>query len=175
VVLLLTPTFLNPKKKSKKKKSSPSPCEPHAQAAVTKEGLRMFPGIIAHPRVVPREGAVISGEFIPGGVRLFFQRPPYLGFSLVLTFPRVRSALQTIVGQSFTYVHRSPLIYERPGEFLPDRWLGPNARACDAALSVFSKGPRSCFGVNLAYAEIHMGLANVFRRFELQLDETRCV
>jgi len=39
------------------------------QAAVTKEGLRMFPGVIAHPRVVPREGAVISGTFIPGGVR----------------------------------------------------------------------------------------------------------
>jgi len=115
-------------------------------AAVTKEGLRMFPGIIAHPRVVPREGAVISGKFIPGG---------------------------TVVGQSFTYVHRSPLIYERPEEFLPDRWLGPNAKACDAALSVFSKGPRSCFGVNLAYAELHMGLANVFRRFELKLDEAR--
>ena len=44
----------------------------HIQAAVTKEALRMFPGGIAHPRVVPREGAVISGEFIPGGVRRFF-------------------------------------------------------------------------------------------------------
>lgn len=58
---------------------------------------------------------------------------------------------------------------------MPERWLGPNAKACDTALSVFSKGPRSCFGVNLAYAEIHMGLANVFRRFELKLDEARCV
>jgi len=43
-----------------------------AQAAVTKEGLRMFPGVIAHPRVVPLEGAVISGTFIPGGVRFNF-------------------------------------------------------------------------------------------------------
>ena len=41
------------------------------QAAATKEALRMFPGAVAHPRVVPREGAVISGEFIPGGVRSF--------------------------------------------------------------------------------------------------------
>lgn len=40
------------------------------QAAVTKEGLRMFPGAVAHPRVVPRDGAVISGKFIPGGVRI---------------------------------------------------------------------------------------------------------
>jgi hypothetical protein len=42
------------------------------QAAVTKEGLRMFPSSIGHPRVVPPEGAVISGELIPGGVRFDF-------------------------------------------------------------------------------------------------------
>ena len=41
------------------------------QAAVTKGALRMFPGAVAHPRVVPREGAVISREFIPGGVGRF--------------------------------------------------------------------------------------------------------
>jgi len=56
----------------------------HTQAAVTKEGLRMFPGVIAHPRVVPREGAVISGQFIPGGVRFDF-----LSFTnIVLESPR---------------------------------------------------------------------------------------
>ncbi|KAI9511645.1 putative P450 monooxygenase [Russula earlei] len=115
-------------------------------AAVTKEGLRMFPGVIGHPRVVPPQGALISGAFIPGG---------------------------TVVGQSFCYVHRSPLMYERPEAFWPERWLGPGAKACESALSAFSKGPRSCFGVNLAYAEIHMGIANVFRRFELRVDEAR--
>jgi hypothetical protein len=51
----------------------------------------MFPGVIAHPRVVPREGAVISGKFIPGGVRRFFDIPP-IGFSLVDVFLCVRSA-----------------------------------------------------------------------------------
>jgi Cytochrome P450 len=146
----------------------------HMQAAVTKEGLRMFPGAIAHPRVVPHEGAVISGAFIPGGVRFSFSFTPFVcSCRTLLTDAPLR--LQTVVGQSFCYVHRSPLMYERPEEFLPDRWLGPNAKACEAALSVFSKGPRSCFGVNLAYAEIHIGLANVFRRFDLQLDKARCV
>lgn len=80
---------------------------------------------------------------------------------------------QTVVGQSFCYVHRSPLMYERPEAFLPERWLGPNSKACDAALSAFSKGPRACFGVNLAYAELHLGIANVFRRFDLRQDEAR--
>ncbi|KAF8271918.1 putative P450 monooxygenase [Lactarius quietus] len=114
--------------------------------AVIKEGLRMFPSAIAHPRVVPPEGAVISGSFIPGG---------------------------TVVGQSFVFVHRSPIMYKCPEEFLPERWLGPEANACEAALSVFSKGPRSCFGVNLVYLEMYTELAHLFRGFELQLDESR--
>lgn len=38
------------------------------QTAVIKEGLRMFPGGFTLPRVVPPEGATISGTFIPGGV-----------------------------------------------------------------------------------------------------------
>ena len=66
-------------------------------------------------------------------------------------------------------------MYERPEEFLPERWLGPDASACEAALSVFSKGPRSCFGFNLAYIEMYTVLAHLFRRFEPQLDESRCV
>ncbi|KAI9458860.1 putative P450 monooxygenase [Lactarius psammicola] len=114
--------------------------------AVVKEGLRMFPSATAHPRVVPPEGAVISGSFIPGG---------------------------TVVGQAFVFVHRSPIMYEHPEEFLPERWLGPEAKACEAALSVFSKGPRSCFGVNLAYIEIYTAVAHVFRRFDPQLDKSR--
>ncbi|KAH9174685.1 putative P450 monooxygenase [Lactarius sanguifluus] len=114
--------------------------------AVIKEGLRMFPSAVAHPRVVPQEGAVISGSFIPGG---------------------------TVVGQSFVFVHRSPIMYERPEEFLPERWLGPEAKACETALSVFSKGPRSCFGVNLAYVEMYTALAHLFRMFDPKLDSSR--
>jgi hypothetical protein len=57
------------------------------QAAVSKEGLRMFPSAIGHPRVVPPEGAVISGELIPGGVRfdLFSFHPNFLLDSPPLT------------------------------------------------------------------------------------------
>ena len=43
----------------------------------------MFPGIIGHPRVVPREGAVISGQFIPGGVRRFGFPYPINGWILL--------------------------------------------------------------------------------------------
>jgi hypothetical protein len=130
-----------------------SPLTLSVQAALTKEGLRMFPGVIAHPRVVPREGAVISGTFIPGGVRYSFSLdtltpscplllplplplPLFIESFFFLLTDDVAMHTQTVVGQSFTYVHRSPLMYERPEAFLPERWLGPSAKACDTALSV---------------------------------------
>ncbi|KAH8998100.1 putative P450 monooxygenase [Lactarius akahatsu] len=154
--------------------------------AVIKEGLRMFPSAIAHPRVVPQGGAVISGSFIPSGVSR-----ECFSFRHDVTTPRAAAAaaaspsspffwlvyiysiVQTVVGQSFVFVHRSPIMYERPEEFLPERWLGPEAKACEAALSVFSKGPRSCLGVNLAYIEMYTALAHLFRMFDPKLDESR--
>jgi len=137
----------------------------------------MFPSAIAHPRVVPLEGAVISGSFIPGGVSWFsICTPPYHRIAATPQFYETFILfVQTVVGQSFVFVHRSPDMYERPEEFLPERWLGSDAKACEAALSVFSKGPRSCLGVNLAYIEMYTGLAHLFRRFEPRLDESRCV
>jgi cytochrome P450 len=36
----------------------------------------------------------------------------------------------------------------------------------------FSRGTRACLGINLAYAEIYLTLAAVFRRFDLELFET---
>lgn len=114
--------------------------------AVIKEGLRMFPGFTALPRVVPPEGATIAGTFIPGG---------------------------TVVGQSFLYVHRSPAVFPDPDAFMPDRWLGEFAKTHEASLATFSKGPRSCIGINLAYCELYLVIASVFRRFDVTLDAQR--
>jgi len=36
----------------------------------------------------------------------------------------------------------------------------------------FGKGPRQCLGINLAHAELYMGIASLFRRFNLELYET---
>ncbi|KAH9052058.1 hypothetical protein EDB83DRAFT_2552996 [Lactarius deliciosus] len=82
-----------------------------------REGLRMFPGSAALPRVVPPEGATVVGTFIPGG-----------------------------------------------------RWPGEDAETHEASLVPFSKGPRSCIGINLAYCELYLVIASVFRRFDLTLD-----
>lgn len=36
----------------------------------------------------------------------------------------------------------------------------------------FSKGTRACLGINLAYAELFLTLASMFRRFDLELYKT---
>ncbi|KAF8488484.1 putative P450 monooxygenase [Russula emetica] len=91
-----------------------------------------------NPRVVPPSGAVISGVNIPGG---------------------------TVVSQSPVFVAFSEDIFARPHDFLPDRWLQPESKALESWLVAFSKGPRSCLGINLAYCELYLTFAYLFRRF----------
>lgn len=112
--------------------------------AVIKEMLRIAPAVPAGlPRVVPPSGAVIAGVRIPGG---------------------------TVVSQSPLFVHFSEQIFPRPHEFLPDRWLQPGSKALDNCLVAFSKGPRSCLGINLGYCELYLTLAYLFRRFDVRAD-----
>ncbi len=125
----------------------------------------MFPGFAALPRVVPPEGATIGGAFIPGGVSP--QLCECSRFQCVLT------ELQTIVGESFVYVHRSPAVFSDPDTFIPNRWLGEDSKTLEASLCTFSKGPRNCIGVNLAYCELSFLIANLFRRFDVTLDTER--
>ncbi|KAI9467344.1 putative cytochrome P450 [Lactarius psammicola] len=114
------------------------------QTAVIKEMLRISPAVPAGlPRVVPPCGAVIAGVRIPGG---------------------------TIVSQSSLFVHFSEQIFPRPHEFLPDRWLQPGSKALDNWLVAFSRGPRSCLGINLGYCELYLTLAYLFRRFDVRAD-----
>ncbi|KAH9028948.1 putative P450 monooxygenase [Lactarius hengduanensis] len=119
---------------------------PLLQTAVVKEGVRMFPEGASLPRVVPPEGATITGTFIPGGA---------------------------LVGQSYVHVNFSPAVFPDPHAFIPDRWLGEHAKAHEAALATFSKGPRGCVGINFAYCELQLVIAAVFRRFDVTLDAKR--
>ncbi len=80
---------------------------------------------------------------------------------------------QTVVSQWFLCVLRSPAVYPDPDAFIPDRWLGEDAKANEASLVTFSKGPRSCMGTNLAYCNLYLVIAGIFRRFDVTLDAKR--
>ncbi|KAJ3559562.1 hypothetical protein NM688_g265 [Phlebia brevispora] len=112
--------------------------------AVLKEALRFAGGPLSPmTRIVPRGGAEISGKHIPGG---------------------------TVVGISTRFVHMNESIFRDAHSFDPERWLGPGAENLEHWLVAFSRGPRSCLGTNLAWCKMYLTFANLFRRFELQLD-----
>ncbi|KAL2063951.1 hypothetical protein VTL71DRAFT_4445 [Oculimacula yallundae] len=115
--------------------------------ATIKETLRMSPGATSPLlRVVPPAGATISSILIPGG---------------------------TIVGMASTFVHQSDDIFESPTKFDPYRWLAADSRALDHYLVAFSRGPRSCLGINLAWCEMYIAFATMLRRFVMSLDGTK--
>ena len=114
--------------------------------ATIKESLRCAPGVPSSLlRVVPPAGARIGGKSIPGG---------------------------TVVGMSTVLVHQSSDLFKDPEVFDIDRWMGPSAAGLDQWLVTFSKGPRSCLGISLAYCEMQVAMATLMRRFDMRLDGT---
>jgi len=111
--------------------------------AVIKESLRLSVGVVSGLlRVVPKEGAKICDTFVPGG---------------------------TIVSCGAPFVHFNPTLFPAPYEFRPERWLADPA--LDNWLVSFSRGPRMCLGINLAWVELRLSFAHIFRRFEMELAE----
>ncbi|OAG05802.1 cytochrome P450 monooxygenase-like protein [Paraphaeosphaeria sporulosa] len=107
--------------------------------AVIKESLRLSSGVIwGLLRVVPTTGAKIAGVDIPPG---------------------------TIVSTGSTFVHYNAAIFPEPDKFQPERWL--ESTDLDQWLVAFSRGPRMCLGINLAWAELRLGFSHVYRKFEL--------
>ena len=113
--------------------------------ATLKEALRFIPSGVSLTRVVPRSGAVISGQHIPGGA---------------------------VVGMAILHVHQSEEVFQDAMSFKPERWLGEDSKQLDQWLVPFSRGPRMCFGVNLAWCELYVAFATLIRRFDMTIDGT---
>lgn len=64
-----------------------------------------------------------------------------------------------------------PSIFPQPNAFHPERFI-QDPTLEKRHLVAWSKGTRVCLGMNLAYTEIYLTLAAVFRRFELELFDT---
>ncbi|KAB8231135.1 cytochrome P450 [Aspergillus alliaceus] len=113
--------------------------------ATIKESLRHLPMGASLPRVVPPTGAMISGEQIPPG---------------------------TTVGMAILHVHQSEKVFKNASSFIPDRWLEDGAGELEQWLVSFSRGPRMCFGINLAWCELYVAFATMIRRFDMTVDQT---
>lgn len=60
--------------------------------------------------------------------------------------------------------------------YKPERWLGepraPDGKLLSRYMSAFGKGTRVCIGMQLAYADLYIGVATMFRRVKLELYQT---
>ena len=109
---------------------------PYLQAVVS-EGLRLGIGVSARQtRISPDEPLHYQGWVLPAG---------------------------TPVGISAAVVHFDEKIFPNPEDFVPERFL--NDPALKKSIIPFSLGSRQCLGMNLAYAELYLSLAVIFRRF----------
>ncbi|KAA6416221.1 MAG: Cytochrome E- group I [Lasallia pustulata] len=120
-------------------------------AAVIEESFRIYsPFVTSLTRVVPKGGDTIAGEYVPEG---------------------------TIVAAHLYASFHSPSNFASPESFLPERWLGTDARFKNDRRDVLhpaSLGPRGCIGKALGYAEIRLVLSKLLWNFDLELcDESR--
>ena len=83
---------------------------------------------------------------------------------------------RTPIGMNQTDVLKDEKIFPNHEVFNPDRWIDPKATAygppVDKFMVLFGKGARSCLGINLAWCELYLGMAAVFRNFHFELYET---
>lgn len=117
--------------------------------AVINEGLRFSYGTTQRmPRIAPVD-LQYKGWLIPKGV---------------------------IVGMDSYAMSHDEVIFPNSFAFIPDRWLGnpkaPDGKQLTRYLAAFGRGTRSCVGMQLAYAELYIGIASLFRRFDFDLYET---
>ncbi|KAF9459675.1 cytochrome P450 [Collybia nuda] len=115
--------------------------------SVIKESLRLGHGVVTPiPRVVKPTDVQIAGHNIP---------------------------VDTIVGLGVTFVHLNPDLYPEPKRFWPERWNQPNAKELEMSYLVpFSRGPRMCLGVNLAWCELYLLFGNIFRKIDMEIHNT---
>lgn len=122
------------------------------------------------------------------GLRLSYgvsHRLPRISPDTALRVPGADEGVATIppgtpVSMTQMFLHEDLSIFPEPTAFRPERWLEVDGDVADEEVArmrrflvPFSKGTRQCVGMNLAYAEMYLGLAGLLRPgFGLELWKT---
>ena len=67
------------------------------------------------------------------------------------------------------FIHENEQIFADAHAFRPERWLGAGGKNLQRYLVPFSRGTRACVGINLAWAEMYLTIASLFRRFDFDV------
>ena len=113
--------------------------------AIINEGLRLHPAAPGSLfRYVPPKGRVLSGVFLPE---------------------------RTIVSMQCYTTHRDARVFPLPDQYNPERWMSPISDDMKLNFMPFSKGPRACLGINMAWIELAVTLASLVYRYEISLGD----
>lgn len=117
-----------------------------------------------------REGLRLSYGVTARSPRVWDKPLQYQGWTIPARTP---------VSLSIVDHHHNEDIFVDSYAFKPERWLTRDQqgqlqldKSLDRWWFPFGKGSRSCLGVNLATAEILLGLATLFRKYDFELFET---
>ncbi|KAH8887959.1 putative cytochrome P450 [Thozetella sp. PMI_491] len=100
------------------------------------------------------------------GLRISFgslRRIPRVSPDVDLQYKQWLIPRGTPVGMSAFMMHTDPDVFPEPYQFKPERWIGDYDPNLNRNYVPFSKGSRSCLGRNLAYGELYLTLAVLFR------------
>jgi cytochrome P450 len=116
---------------------------PYLRACI-EESLRIRPASsMGLPRVVPKGGRVIAGQFIDEDV--------------------------TVSVPTYTLL-REASAFDKPEEFNPDRWTTGDKEKMSKAHLPFSTGPRACIGRNIAYFEQLLVVGTLVRLYDFEFE-----
>lgn len=79
----------------------------------------------------------------------------------------------TPVSMTSVQIHHDERFFPDSWEFKPERWLGHKNEKLEKYLVSFTKGSRQCLGMHLAFAEMHLCLSAIWRRWgstEVRMD-----
>lgn len=116
--------------------------------------------IVGPPRQAPPGGAQVDGHYIIAGV------------STNSAIPSQRLTLsQTVLTTNSLYLQMNPDVFSNSCSFNPSHWNNASPEM-EKALVPFSCGKRMCPGKELSLMEMHIVIASVLRRFEIEPYET---
>lgn len=118
---------------------------PYLQAVI-KEALRLHPATgLPMWRQVPKEGAVVCGQYFPAGANL---------------------------GINSWVAHSNEDIFPDARAFLPERWIDSSKKALsemERYFMSFGMGARACIGRNISLLEMNKVVPELLRRYDFKM------
>jgi cytochrome P450 len=115
--------------------------------AVINETLRLDPPVvIGVPRITPPAGAVVCGEYVPGGTYVTYNQ-----FS----------------------ANRQSYNFRSPNTFMPERFLANSEGDDMKSYQPFGMGRNMCLGMKLAMAELRVTVARLVWGFDVEMKGER--